>query len=544
MSEGKKYHPKEATEKGGPTRRGFLQLMGIAAVELALPKLARGQRRENTGSESVEKTLGEKIEDAKEKLRVLNEKIKKAVESLAPKQKDELFPYAALPEAQMQERKLKFLSQFGGYISEFGQVITAFVSANSKQITAERARLVFDGYVMFAFQDLERVLCHGILERELAGCGIQFDFSVWPGHYSVPAVDFLPQGKNLTPEEIDPFLNPRLKFYLREKDLKRYQGLSFWTQENAFAVVRELIDQPTVRASISADKSLMLAGAFSILKAVARRIVTPGEKLKAEEIIAAIMQEREKFKKRVVVGKDTTVLGFFGKDINPATKKNNFTTENLTNLQAACGGVKFSSLREANKDKKAHEKFLKDISDSHGSVFIFVETHGLPTQWTTSLDTDDKTPKITPTDLAKALLERIYAEYKNGGEESARLALKDVTIFSGACLSYDFLFKNLLPALKKEAGKKTAKGLPPLDFDKLYLPQIITAAQEGSVAFSIFGEVMEKRKEIFKGPMTGEDFFAIEPLMALSNDLTVSSSAPGELFQIGALKKQAGDAGV
>jgi hypothetical protein len=158
---------------------------------------------------------------------------------------------------------------------------------------------------------------------------------------------------------------------------------------------------------------------------------------------------------------------------------------------------------------------------------------------------------------------------------AASTTLSEVTIQSQACYSYDFLFENLAPALKKEwedglkemakaaaqpdfevdlkqkgitdAQLAHAKALRSIAFEDIKLPRVIAYGQQGNVVYPYVEDELLRQEKIIKklGKLRGKDLLAIQSeVYARGGDMSFSSNKNGQIYQISELEQQPTDKAV
>lgn len=175
--------------------------------------------------------------------------------------------------------------------------------------------------------------------------------------------------------------------------------------------------------------------------------------------------------------------------------------------------------------------------------------------------------------MAEAFVGRAWEVGLEVGPEAACSTLFDVKMTAEACYAYDFLFKNLAPAMKsiwdehvkevaayrkdnpdwedrarKEGITDTAisnmKKLVLINFEQLKMPRVVSYGQEGNVVYPQVEEQLFAHRKAFKrmGKLRGKDLLAIQSEVYLrGGDMAFSGSKEGQIYQISELEQEQPD---
>jgi hypothetical protein len=428
------------------------------------------------------------------------------------------------------------------------------------------------------FQTLMRYDSHGLVYKFLSKEGMYKDpdgvlgdkTREWNGaRMTYNSTHFLPSSKEITDKEIDPFLS----FYD-----KRYEGASTyiieskWRKNTYQQKFRLLLDDPKIRARLTREPDFTYADSCSLIKSVIEfRERGLARKMKDEEVLDFLIKERRKMENESWIDKDTNVIRFYAFDNawKGSGGKNMFRTEPMDEILSVVG-CKTDQVFEAQIDPKADENFFEAIEHSVGNTFISPHNHGEKDAWFVEGQHHNKVDR-----LAQALFMRMTNVFLKEGLEAACNTLSEVRLVAEACLAYDFLFKNLAPALKKEwenyiktlvemqskpgwetEAKKSGfsdafianiKLIIGLKFEDIKLPRVVAFGQEGNVVYAYVEDKMAAHKEAYRkqGKIRGKDFLAIQSeVYALGGDMSFSSSKNGQIYQISEVEKYSEDRAV
>jgi hypothetical protein len=199
--------------------------------------------------------------------------------------------------------------------------------------------------------------------------------------------------------------------------------------------------------------------------------------------------------------------------------------------------VSDSQVFEAEKDPEAGGHFIEALSGAQSSLTVLVDSHGSAEEWKQG-KSENVEGNIRVDGIAQALFDQLQRSYATGGEEALQDIFKDMVLLADACYAYDFMFKNLSPALTKLVE---SSSLSSVLGEHIPLPRVISTSQEGSVVSGMLGGVLQKYSPVFQiqGKIRGRDLLAlVEPEIYTAGDLTISSVQFGKLHQISQLEKQ------
>lgn len=582
-SESKVNPAQQSTEKGkvDEGRRSFLKgALGIAAG-LALEKKAFA----NDAQEGKERET-EKLKRLKESFRALNIRMDGVANALLPipesefsseiedankgllrrDKRDHLLVRTKTPKERQHYREA-FLGQIESEIEIFLQELKKFINESKRRIPLKREEMEKDpvlaealGFAYSLALNLESFGAQGLVYKNLEGIDFHsFPRVFAPGYNLVMGcrtADYLPNPAAVRTDEIDP--------YILEKDRKDIPDASIeasrWLQPDQQKKFRKTLEISAVRKLLQTEKDLSWSGACSLIKATIDYREKYAPHLSEVEILKKMLLERKKFSERVIVDNTTTIVRYHGYDLI-GQKQNQFDSTKHDSLFKTIGPRQDLAYREEKSGSASHD-FLEAIEGTRGKTLILADTHGSDRGWSAG-DRDG----IKVDDVADRLAGRVIGVLREAGPEAARSTLKEVTILAQPCHSFNFLYRNLIPALRKrwiefqqkaselfskEQREKTVAGLAEegfkpeqvawlqnvskLRFEEFDLPTVIATSQENTTTRSGYLiDALSERTEMFQKTkqLRGEDFFVVESEIYLSmGGLTVSSYEKGHLYQI------------
>lgn len=360
-------------------------------------------------------------------------------------------------------------------------------------------------------------------------------------HYAARTSDFLPSGKDIENDEIDPRFGQKDELITRNINEK-----PAWTSPRYLYFFRKLIDDPAIRKQLQAA-DITLAEAYSTIKAVVanleKNIPTSddsAQQLSVETVTKLILEERELFSRRMILDKNTkNLICLNGFDASPNGPK--FDASAMNEVAAAAGVPQKNNKQiEGGDQEKSFEKIKEEmhqtIAQSNGKTLVYFNTHGSPLTLEVRRDASfaSKPQNFSIDDIVDALFARI----ENTGDTNS---LKDVTLVLDSCFSYDFAY-NVIKKMRFNYDIGDTDGPSYQEkigvmFGELTMPTIICASQKGSFTWdrSSINQILHQFKEGIKkdGGLIGERLLSsAQPVMYHNNDLTVLMGRKGGVLEI------------
>lgn len=432
----------------------------------------------------------------------------------------------------------------------------------------EMSRLIFH---------LEEFGSHGFVYKALSEVGLYKQLGEvgdvprleWNARMSYRTTDFLPSAEEIHDYEIDPFLSFSEKRGFRDASV--YKTKSKWGKKEYQEKFRSVFGLAGIHTRLEKEVGLTFADACSLVKSVIEyKERGLGSGLNDVEILDTLIKERHLLEQEVWIDKDTNVIRYYAEDTtwDGSKGKNMFNREPMDEVLKFIPH-KSDSVFEVEKDEKgAPEKFLAAIRQSRGKTFINPQTHGGIAGWYSKGRDHFKV-----SDVAEAFVGRAWEVGLEVGPEAACSTLFDVKMTAEACYAYDFLFKNLAPAMKsiwdehvkevtayrkdnpdwedrakKEGISDTAisnmKKLVLINFEQLKMPRVVSYGQEGNVVYPQVEEQLFAHRKAFKkmGKLRGKDLLALQSEVYLrGGDMAFSGSKEGQIYQISELEREQPD---
>lgn len=375
-------------------------------------------------------------------------------------------------------------------------------------------------------------------------------------HFQTRAADFLPTDQEIEPEQIDPRLGQISPDLIhdrnREKVIDSIARIPAWTDPKKQEQFRALLVNENIRRLFQST-NCTLAEVYSMIKAAIKfRETHPTTKLDDELVIVGLLRKREEFNKKEILGPDTDEFIHF----NYVPSQDEDSPKQFEGSSLEWLGFDVMRRKKSDGTYESHEEVAKRIKrfdgdpnkefvgldlrksiwESKGKTTVYFNTHGMPDHLV--LRKDDTYNEFGLKNIASALLTRISLE------DNIR-TLEDVTIIFGSCYSYDFS-TNLVHEMRRlyEGGDPYGVHERPLQdkmrvpFEKISLPAIIAASQEGSLSHSsIFSFPFKGNREAIKkeGKLTGEFLMRrIQPAVYKEADMTFFfGQKNGDLLEVG-----------
>lgn len=347
-------------------------------------------------------------------------------------------------------------------------------------------------------------------------------------YYATRVRDFCPSMQDLRLQDIDPRNTPGLPTEAAA-ELRAHPG---WSETHAINDFQHLFQQASLRG-LATEHDLTLAECFSLLKAIIhekRRSRTP---LSSEVHAQRFLQLRHAFCERRILDSTTeNVLLFAGYDDEQDARghRNHAGSEDRTWDQAlvACGvlpgRIQHHGFREGDDPELCKQSFLRAIRETRGITFISLDSHGHPERILVA-----GAARLTPTDVARALLGRLNAARSSD-------ALENVTICVQACYSHDFS-RNLYQALQhfREQARTdpTWNNAPWLR--EFAFPLIVSSSQadaQSTHSFKLGPQLQARTVALSKdGGLMGMRILQdIQPKTYSAQDYTLFSAGDGREF--------------
>ncbi|EKD43780.1 MAG: hypothetical protein ACD_72C00120G0001, partial [uncultured bacterium] len=376
------------------------------------------------------------------------------------------------------------------------------------------------------YEYLKDANCHGLFLTYANKAGLtraQIGFSIdtnVPNFYSIHTKDFLPSAKNVSAGDMDSRQNPHPEISLSE-EIAAYivadliNKFPAWSSKEKKAKFLEIINDPKIR-KIAEAHDMTIAEFYSLIKATVSYEEEHGAGEGREAIVKRIISEQQSFHQREILGPNTAKLITIAGD-------HGFSNNETCAVASAVGiadnrVVKFTVEKDSDC-AKITQGFLKSISDCPERTTIFVNAHGQMDHIHLSRHDNGDIPIEI---VAKTLIDKVIIS-KNPE------ILGSMTFVFDNCLSYNFA-KALVKAMKKIHDGLTDNNL--VDFSKIKMPTIITAAHEASPSYighsinnSLKSQIGGIRKE---RAVTGRRLAQeVQPDIYRDSDLTIFSGQNG-----------------
>jgi hypothetical protein len=369
------------------------------------------------------------------------------------------------------------------------------------------------------YTKLQKYNLHGLVfsflkENNLPVHGDQFvNPESLKNKFSLKIADFLPEGKDITPSDVDPtlhFFEKTTQEDIKKKVDKIDTKKSYWADERRFKIFRTVLDMPSVRKFLQTQPHLSLAGAFSVIKSTIlyqkrERGVQKAGDLNEQTIrldLEKICKEREKFSQQVLLDNTTKQTRFYGErspeekaeDIKDG-KRSNLFTPGVMNKISDTLGVQRGTIFELEKGGKSdREKFLTSIKNAEpGKRFVYIDAHGDKESFGHYSENS-----INANTFAQALIENYTNVAKKYGPEKAQQVFKDTVIYGAPCHFNDVVYDKLASLLPKNL-----KGV--------VLPRFIGLSSLGTSVYDYVEEILPTKTYLAKTKkLTGADLLAID----------------------------------
>lgn len=433
------------------------------------------------------------------------------------------------------------------------------------------------------FEGLKKFDCHGLMYQSLARVGkyaqageiLGDSRKEWEqGRMTYRTAEFLPTAERITNEEIDPFLS-----FSKEKGYQyaeKYKPRSKWGKNEYQNKFRKVLSNKQIRGRLMQQPGFTHADSCSLIKAVIEYQERGlSANLSEEEVFEKILEERHVFEQEVWIDPETHMIRLYGVDTKKGKEKNIFDRSRMDQVVKAVG-CKQDTIFEAEKTPDADDEFLKAVQRARGKTCIYVETHGDEVDWSLG----EGTGSVVIDEFAGALMEVVFTTLRTENLQNAYRSIGAFKLLAEPCLGYDFLFKNLVPEMRKVLTKKIEAGriaedllqkikkdpslkekfeatdedivmankdvedmkiLTQIDFNKIDLPRVIAHSQEGNVAYGPILEKLASHHEAFKklGKLRGKDLLAIQSeVYPVGGDMSFSGSKDGKMYQISELEQE------
>ncbi len=460
----------------------------------------------------------------------------------------------------------EFRKKFGGSpkdwtLAEQDTVRSAFLARFRERVPSLLAKATNSEkgfYKTLIAGELSTADCYGLFYQHLRDTDEYTDRPIEKDdeHYAVRAADFLPTADEIKPEEIDPRIGLLRNDDRRKEEYKvgkLIEEAPAWTDPGLQKKFKTVLANKQFRDLVT-NTDCTLAEVYSIIKAAINTKKTSQPTQTETEIAQWLIVEREAFKKNVLLGPETDEFIFF--NYHAATKDEaQFNGDTLEEIGMIAMKRHIDGKQETDEETRKRIKRIEGtehnakttleyaIANSRGKTTIYFNTHG--SKDTLSMETGHENP-LDVESLAGDLCERIVHSHNPQ-------TLKDLKIIFCSCHSYDFT-TNLASSLNKtyEATRyepsdpsnshptsyKKIIGVP---FERIALPTIVTAAQEGSFGYTGLEKELKANEPAIKkeGKLTGELYSRrIQPAEYSDADITFFNGKNGSLLEIGAQEKQ------
>lgn len=381
-------------------------------------------------------------------------------------------PREAYPVTDMDQARVQALTELG----QTG--VQEYVTA------AFKAKKLPEAYRALYELDLHGLLTAFMAERGLYG---QFrmlydgqywgDERIWEAHFAGRAADYLPTGKHIFDEEIDPRLLHVDKTGTKPRDsfsgtmTEDVHDMPNWARPERQALFRTALDHPKIRALLQAS-DCSLVETYSILKmALLESNYQIHDRL--PKIITRLLKARQQFLKTTFLNYRTE--SYISLTYTEASEGQDATYLNTRYAQvigAQCL-VPDSSQQHFDSTSSIHS-MQQAIAESNGETCVFVNAHGRMNGDIRIREGKDGV--VTAANLAGAWLERLH---RTG--DTATLGI--VHMILGSCSSADYAFhlrQAFMQAYHDRPMKKHGRVIPIQD---IVLPTMVALSSLGSVTY-------------------------------------------------------------